>query len=131
MEKYRNLGIKLTPQRMAILNYLQDNKSHPSAEDIYKIVSRKFPTMSFATVYNSLETLKKKGCIQELTIDPCKKRYDPDTSLHHHLICTECNEIVDIFKKFNLNLTEQMKNGFQLKGNHVEFYGLCNNCQEK
>jgi Fur family peroxide stress response transcriptional regulator len=131
MEKYRDLGIKLTPQRLAILNYLQDNKSHPTAEDIYKIVTRKFPTMSFATVYNTMEALREKGCINELTIDPCKKRYDPDTSPHHHLICTECSEIVDIFKDFKLGLKKEMTNGFQLNGNHVEFYGYCSNCQER
>jgi Fur family peroxide stress response transcriptional regulator len=129
MEKYRSLGIKLTPQRLAILNFLKDNKSHPSAEDIYKVVSKKFSTMSFATVYNTLEALKKKDCIQELTIDPVKKRYDPDMSPHHHLICMQCNEIVDIFKDFRLNLTEQMANSYKLKGSHVEFYGICMPCQ--
>ena len=58
-EKYRNVGLKLTPQRLAILNYLEGNKEHPSAEDVYKAVSRKFPTMSLATVYNTLESLKR------------------------------------------------------------------------
>ncbi|MBI4843644.1 MAG: transcriptional repressor [Nitrospirae bacterium] len=128
MEKYRALGIKLTPQRLAILNYLKENKSHPAAEDIYKIVSKKFPTMSFATVYNTIEALKIKGCVKELKIDPAKKRYDLDTSPHHHFICTNCNEIIDIFKDFNLELAYQMPKGFELKGSHVEFYGLCSNC---
>ncbi len=128
MEKYRSLGIKLTPQRLAILNFLTDNRSHPSAEAIYKVVSRKFPTMSFATVYNTLEALKSKGCVRELTIDPLKKRYDPDISPHHHLICTKCNEIVDIFKEFRLDLTEKISMGYELNGNHVEFYGICKPC---
>jgi Fur family peroxide stress response transcriptional regulator len=131
MESYRELGIKLTPQRLAILNCLKGNKSHPSAEDIYKVVSKKFPTMSFATVYNTLEALKKKECVQELTIDPCKKRYDPDMSPHHHLICLECNEIVDIFQNFDLDLSNQVTEGFELAGNHVEFYGVCKPCQAR
>jgi Fur family peroxide stress response transcriptional regulator len=131
METYRELGIKLTPQRLAILNCLKGNKSHPSAEDIYKAVSKKFPTMSFATVYNTLEALKKKGRVQELTIDPGKKRYDPDMSLHHHLICLRCNKIVDIFQDFKLDLPGQLTEGFELKGSHVEFYGVCKSCQAK
>ncbi len=52
MERYRETGLKLTPQRLAILEYLDGNTSHPSAEDIYISVKEKFPTMSFATVYN-------------------------------------------------------------------------------
>ena len=63
MEEYRHLNIKLTPQRLAILGFLKGNKSHPSAEDIFKAVQKQFPTMSFATVYNTLEALKNKGNI--------------------------------------------------------------------
>ncbi|MCK5426958.1 MAG: transcriptional repressor, partial [Thermodesulfovibrionia bacterium] len=55
IEKYRDIGIKLTPQRIAILNYLSGITTHPSAEQIYKAVSKEFPTMSFATVYNTLD----------------------------------------------------------------------------
>ena len=96
MEKYRHLNIKLTPQRLAILQYLEGNIEHPSADVIYKSVLKKFPTMSFATVYNTLEALKKIGNIQEIKIDSGKKRYDPDISNHHHLICTTCKKINDI-----------------------------------
>lgn len=128
MEKYRNIGIKLTPQRLAILNYMDGNKSHPSADTIYSAVSKKFPTMSVATVYNTLEALKNKGALQELTIEPGKKRYDPDTTTHHHLICIKCKDIIDIFKKFKLDLSDGMANGFEIKGNHIEFYGICSKC---
>ncbi len=129
MEKYRDLHIKLTPQRLAILGYLDGNKTHPSAEDIYKAVLKQFPTMSFATVYNTLEALKSKGSVQELKIDPAKKRYDPDISKHHHLICIECKEIADIHKDFKINLSEESINGFDLLGNTIEFYGICRNCR--
>jgi Fur family peroxide stress response transcriptional regulator len=129
MEKYRHLNIKLTPQRIAILGYLEGNKSHPSAEDIYKSVSREFPTMSFATVYNTLEALKNKDNILELKIDPAKKRYDPELSPHHHLICKKCKTIVDIFKDFNLDLSPDLTEGFDITGNHIEFFGKCSKCK--
>jgi len=131
MEKYRHLGIKLTPQRLAILAYLNGNKTHPSAEDIYRAVSKQFPTMSFATVYNTLEALRNKGKVRELTIDPDKKRYDPDSSPHHHLICLKCRNIIDVHKDFNLSLSEDMTKGFELIGNHIEFYGICQKCKSK
>ena len=79
MEKYRDIGFKLTPQRIAILDYLEGNKDHPSADDIYKAVSEKFTTMSLATVYTTLAALKERGNVLELTVDPDKKRYDPTT----------------------------------------------------
>lgn len=129
MEKYRNLHIKLTPQRLAILSYLNGNTSHPSAEDIYKAVQEQFPTMSFATVYNTLEALKNKGNVQELKIDRTKKRYDPDSTVHHHLICNKCKSIIDIRKDFNLSLPAEMTEGFDMLGNSIEFYGVCNKCK--
>ncbi len=129
MEEYRQLKIKLTPQRIAIFDFLKDNKTHPSAEDIFKAVQKEFPTMSFATVYNTLEALKTKKNIQELKIDPSKKRYDPDCSTHHHLICTNCRNIKDVYKDFDLTLSEDLTEGFDLLGNSIEFFGLCPECK--
>ncbi len=87
---------KRTPQRLAILDYLEGNTSHPSAEDIYRAVSKRYQSLSVATVYNTVNTLAKTGALRELTIDPERKRYDPDTSGHHHLICALCGMIVDV-----------------------------------
>ncbi|MBI5055180.1 MAG: transcriptional repressor [Nitrospirae bacterium] len=129
MEKYRHLNIKLTPQRLAILSYLNGNKTHPSAEDIYKAVQKQFPTMSFATVYNTLEALKKRGGVIELKIDDKRKRYDPDSTRHHHFICTKCRNIVDINKDYKLSLPDELKKGFDVTGNSIEFFGTCRKCK--
>lgn len=131
MEKYRLLKIKLTPQRLAILDYLNENKSHPSAETIYKAVSKQFPTMSFATVYNTLETLLNKGSIRELKIEAGKKRYDHDTKPHHHIICVKCNKIVDLYKDYKIPLPEEITQEFELINKNIEFYGTCQNCKKK
>ena len=130
MDKYRNIGLKLTPQRMAIFDYLDGNKDHPSAEEIYKAISKKFPTMSFATVYNTLRALKEKGGVRELTIDPAKKRYDPDTGHHNHLICTACKKVVDVQIDYDLKLPKSVKGDFTVFNNHIEFYGVCPGCKE-
>lgn len=131
MERYRSTGLKLTPQRLAIIKYLEGNQMHPSAEDVYAEVSKKFPTMSLATVYNTLETLKKRGEVQELTIDPGKKRFDPDTGPHHHIICTACGRIVDVHIQYDLNVPAGERKDFEITGNHVEFYGLCARCRKR
>ncbi len=130
MERFKKIGLKLTPQRIAILEYLDGNKKHPSAEEIYKEVSRRFPTMSFATVYNTLETLRLKGSVLQLTIDPGKKRFDPNTEPHHHLICTRCRRIEDIHRNYDLSVPDSGKSGFEITGNHIEFYGICPACRK-
>ena len=131
MEEYKKIGFKLTPQRLAILDYLDGNKDHPSAEEIYKEVSKRFPTMSFATVYNTLEALRQRGSVLELTIDPDKKRFDPNTASHHHLMCVTCRKIVDIHSDYDLPLPHHYKDGFEITGNHIEFYGICQKCKPR
>jgi Fur family peroxide stress response transcriptional regulator len=127
VKDYSNSKFRLTPQRIAILDYLRGNKTHPSAEDIYRVVSKKFPTMAVATVYNTLAVLKKRGQLKELNIDPTRARYDPDTSPHHHLMCTGCKVIVDLDGNFPLTMPTT---AFEVTGSRVEFYGLCPKCRE-
>jgi Fur family peroxide stress response transcriptional regulator len=131
LAKYRGKGLRLTPQRLAVLGCLDGNKSHPSAEDIYGEVKKRFPTMSFATVYNTLETLWKRGRILQLSVDPERKRYDPNTTYHHHLICTKCKKIVDVHGNFQMSIPDEQKGAFEVIGNHIEFYGICPECKNK
>jgi Fur family transcriptional regulator, peroxide stress response regulator len=131
MQKFKDIGLKLTPQRLAILDFLEGNTSHPSAEDIFRVVSAKFPTMSFATVYNTLDTLREKGYIMELTIDPDKKRFDPCTDRHHHLICSSCRRGMDVHLEFGIDLPDNLNGDFTITGNHIEFYGICPACRVK
>lgn len=127
MDKYSRLNLRLTPQRMAILDYLEGNKSHPSAEDIYRAVAKKFPTISLATVYNTLSALERRGQLLKLTIDPSKARYDPNTLPHHHLICTQCKMIEDVDTHYRPALPDT---NFEVTGSHVEFYGSCPKCRK-
>ena len=129
MGKYRNIGLKLTPQRMAIFDYLDGNKDHPSAEEIHRAVAMKFPTMSLATVYNTLGTLRELGGLRELAIDPARKRYDPDTGRHNHLICMACKKVVDVQVNVDLKLSKSVRRNFTIMHNQIEFYGFCPDCK--
>ncbi len=131
MEKYKDKGLKLTPQRLAIFEFLDGNSGHPSAEDIYREIQRKYPMTSFATVYKTLEMLKKRGDLLELTIDPARRRYDPETKHHHHLICVDCKKIIDIYTDFQIDMEEDRMDSFEMVGNHIEFYGICPECKKK
>jgi Fur family peroxide stress response transcriptional regulator len=131
MEKFRGLGLKLTPQRIAIMQYLDGNTEHPSADVIYKSLTKKYPTMSMATVYNTLEVLTNRGYVRELTIEPQKKRFDPNTKHHHHLMCMACKKIVDVRSAVNVDLSPEEHDGFEIIGHHIEFYGLCQPCKKR
>ena len=128
--KINNKSLKMTPQRMAIMRFLDGNVTHPSASDVYAALHEEYPTMSLATVYNTLEMLKGQEMIVELSIDPSKKRFDPNVQPHHHLICLTCGRIVDIFTDFPVELSEIDKQEFEITGNRVDFYGTCKKCRE-
>ncbi len=130
IRRYKGKGFKLTPQRMAILKFLEGNRDHPTADDIFQDVRVKYPTISFATVYNTMQTLKERGEVLEITIDPERKHFDPNTSPHHHSMCSVCGEIGDVFADYSeaLHLPEEISLGFHVTGNHVDFYGICTEC---
>ena len=123
--------MKMTPQRVAVLDFLDGNETHPSAEDIYSSVKKMHPSMSLATVYNTLEIMKREGMLQELSIDTERKRYDPNIRHHHHIICRSCSKVADIHDQFDLTVPEENNCGFSIRSSHIEFYGLCPECQKR
>jgi len=132
IEKYRKEGFKLTPQRIAIIKILEGNTSHPTAEDIYRELKKKHPTVSFATVYNTIQALTDRGDLVEVTIDPERKHFDPNSTPHHHIMCAECGKISDIFVDYSqaLNLPGEVLSEYEVLGNHVDFYGICGDCRQ-
>lgn len=133
VRKYRGKGFKLTPQRIAILKFLEGNTNHPTAEDIYTEIKKKYPTVSFATVYNTVQALRDRGELLEITIDPERKHFDPNPSAHHHIMCTGCGKIGDVFFDYSmsLDLPEEVTLEFAVTGNHIDFYGICTGCRAK
>ena len=89
-------GVLLTIQRSAVLDFLQDNTQHPTAEEIYQSLRGMYPALSRATVYNTLDLFKQHGVIQEITIDRTKAHYDYNTEPHHHFLCRHCLRIYDV-----------------------------------
>lgn len=130
MEKFKGTGFKLTPQRMMILKFLEDNESHPTAEEILSGVRASYPTVSMATIYNTLHALRELGELQELTLDPERRHYDPRTDAHSHLVCSSCGEIKDIeaVSPEKLMLPEEVEKEFKVTSSRVNFFGLCKKC---
>jgi Fur family peroxide stress response transcriptional regulator len=120
-----------TPQKLAIVAFLEGNKDHPSAEDIHEALKPRFPTMSLSTVYNTLHSLQKEGRIHELAVEPGRYRFDPEPGPHHHLVCLECRTVIDVDRDFPVRLTPREARGFRIRHSHIVFYGTCPDCQAK
>jgi len=97
IKRLKEKKVTLSPQRMAVAELLNSSTAHPTVDEIHKAIQRRYPTMSVATVYSTLELLKEFGEIQELSIRKRGKAcFDPNRDLHHHLLCRKCGKILNI-----------------------------------
>nr|WP_286171960.1 MULTISPECIES: peroxide-responsive transcriptional repressor PerR [Gracilibacillus] len=133
VDKLKSSGVRITPQRHAVLEYLLNADTHPTADEIYKALEGKFPNMSVATVYNNLRVFREIGLVRELTYGDSSSRFDCDTSDHYHIICETCGKIVD-FQYPSLDeveaLAEQIT-GFEVTHHRMEVYGVCHACKKE
>ncbi|WP_154663186.1 peroxide-responsive transcriptional repressor PerR [Bacillus massiliigorillae] len=133
LDMLKKSSVRITPQRHAILEYLIESMSHPTADDIYKALEGKFPNMSVATVYNNLRVFREVGLVKELTYGDSSSRFDFTTSDHYHVICVNCGKIVD-FHYPGLDEVEQLAShvtGFKVFQHRMEVYGECPDCMAK
>ncbi len=130
---FRKRKIKLTPQRLAILEFLSKKDGHYSAEDIFTTLKKDFPYMSFSTVYNTLKTLNELNLIEELYLLDKKVVFDTNTTPHFHFLCTKCGKIYDIKSTtcFSLDKCKDIFPGALIEKSHIYLYGICKECLEK
>lgn len=128
--KLKTTGVRMTPQRHAILSFLLNTVSHPSVDDIYRTLAHRFPNMSVATVYNNLKVFIDAGLVRELTYGDGASRFDADMTDHYHAICEDCGKIVD-FKyppQYDVETAAMKETGFQVNRHRMEVYGRCPDC---
>lgn len=127
--KYNN--IRITPQRHAILEYLIEQDSHPTADDIYKALEDRFPSMSVATVYNNLRLFIQLGLVKEMMFGDNSSRFDFASTEHYHAICSGCGKIEDIYYPGldDVEIVASNLTGFEVNSHRLEIYGLCPDCQ--
>ena len=123
---------KLTPQREAVLRVIREREDHPTANDIFEGARKHLPTISHATVYNSLRYLKLAGLVRELSFGDCASRYDGITDRHDHAICTECGKLVDfdMTEAADLMRAAARKSRFKPESLHLTLLGLCPDCRD-
>jgi Fur family peroxide stress response transcriptional regulator len=133
INKLKERDFRITPQRLAVLKILAESKGHPSVEDIFKQVKPNFPTTSLATIYKTVNLLKKIGEVVELDFSEESNRYDGNKPYPHpHLICTKCKTIMDPDMATFEDLSKELarKTGYEILNHRLDFFGVCPRCQE-
>ena len=132
-EILRDKGFKVTPQRLAIYKILKESYDHPSAEMVYEKLQSRYPTMSLATVYKTIEVFLEIDLVHYLNVGEDKARYDAHTHPHAHMVCDKCSEILDIEDSELKNLQDSIEvtSGYQINRARVYFHGVCPKCAKK
>ena len=131
-ELFRSKGMKVTPQRQCIFRVLHGNDGHPTAEAVHAAVSTVMPTVSLKTVYQTLNDLASMGEIQALDLGTGSSRFDPNTSAHHHLVCSACGKVRDLHVDVaDLDLPSTALGGFVVGSAEVIWRGRCRECSAR
>lgn len=129
----RGQGLRVTPQRLAVLAALHASPGHLSAEEVYEEVRREMPSVSLATVYNTLGELKRVGQLRDLPVSG-KVRYDlVARGTHHHLVCESCHRVVDLDESDlpSPQLPPSKAQGFKILTAEIIFRSICPQCCER
>ncbi len=135
-EALRARGVRMTPQREAILEFLAQTTLHPTAAEVYEAVRERFPHVARATVYNTLNLLARLGLIVELRREGGAVRYETDLHPHINLICLHCGKVEDLHlekgQMDDADVQETIRRrGFLPLYTRVDVYGYCRACRSK
>ena len=126
-----NQGGALTRQREAVLGVIRASEEHLTAGEIYERARKVLPSISYATVYNSLRYLKETGLVHEVQFGNGASRYDRETERHDHALCTACGKLVDFDLDLSADLmrTAARRSSFKPESIHLTLRGLCPDCR--
>ena len=121
-------GLRSTKQRLCVYNIILEKRDHPTTDDIFLRVRKKLPKISFATVYNCLETFVDCGLVKKINLDRSSSRYCPNLSPHAHFKCATTGKIIDlpINSKALNSLNSIIPDGFSHVGFDLSFHGISN-----
>ncbi len=130
-QKIKQQGYRMTRQRAIVLEELSRSKEHPKADEIYQMVRRRLPHISFGTVYRCLKLLQELGLVRELNYGKCFSRFDARAENHQHFTCTSCCRVMDVDEPLAVTTAGVQVDGKKVRVSdyRLEFYGLCRDCQ--
>lgn len=132
-KKDKGKEYRISKRQKGILEELGKVTSHPNAEEIFYMVRKRIPNISFGTVYRNLKILKDLGLIQELEYSKSFSRFDGNPKNHYHFRCLKCGRVFDVEEPVNIEIEQRVsqKTGFEVDYHRLEFYGKCKDCWKK
>ncbi len=122
-------GFRLTRQRREVYDALLETQDHPTASDVFVRTKSRMPSISLATVYNSLEALVQCGLVKQVNLDRAPTRYCPNVKEHGHFFCEKCHEVQDIdLLPANNGKHFVLPEGCVVTHHEVALKGVCQNC---
>ena len=130
------MNIRNTKQRQAIFEAIEQHGGHLTADEIYKLVKRRFPRLSLGTVYRNLRVLVEQGNLRELDFGMAVTYFETIKDSHYHLICRVCEGITDVEAPIEPGLNALVAKargigGFQIEEHRLDFIGVCASCRSK
>ena len=124
--------MRLTTQRQIILEELGKVTTHPTANEVYDMVRKRLPRIGLGTVYRNLELMAESGIILKLEVGGTQKRFDATIDPHYHIRCLNCGKVDDIEMPVmsEINKAAEELSQYQVLGHHIEFSGLCSECND-
>jgi Fe2+ or Zn2+ uptake regulation protein len=131
--RFRELGLKVTPQRQAVFRALHEDHTHPTAESVYARVAEQMPTISLRTVYQTLNDLAEMGEILHLELGTGSARFDANVEEpHHHLVCDGCGMVRDVAADTSsIRFEHGLPPGFRVSGTEIVVRGRCDVCDDR
>ncbi|MFO7665988.1 MAG: transcriptional repressor [Desulfobacterales bacterium] len=133
IERLKENGFRITPQRVAIVEILANSWAHPGVDQIYREVIKKFPTTSLATVYKTVTLLKELGEVMEMGFGDGSNRYDgKNPHPHPHVMCVKCKSISDPDLSSLNDMSKELseETGYKILSHRLDFFGICPECQK-
>lgn len=122
-------NIKLSYQRLKILEYLTENHTHPSVDMIFNDLKSTIPTLSRTTIYNTVNSLVDAGLVRPVYTSANELHYDIVTEPHAHFECEKCHRLIDLEYDFDSLPVPEAIRGYQIRSKSVLFSGVCPDCQ--
>lgn len=120
--------LTVTPQRVEIINLLSTNR-HINVDELYTLLHSNFPSISLATVYKNINTMLANEILSEVHIPNTKNVYELTKKEHSHIVCTECNEILELeIDLKNIYKEAKLKSAYSIKNANLVFTGKCSKC---
>lgn len=132
-ERLRHLGLRVTPQRLLVMEALGANGGHMTADEIMRWTAARYPAINLATIYRTLDLLASVGLVTQTDLGGVSSTFElVGETLHHHLVCSSCGATIEIDDALLAPLRERLlrEHGFRAAVSHMALFGTCRACLE-